>query len=178
MKILGFIAVLIGACMLLGGVMMDTTVATDSGMRVNNLGLMDMRSDLLIIGIAVLGIGIFLMVAGRKSAATPAPNQPQMPSSAYSADDIKDLQALVAGRGTSGISLGADDPKTIRSVAAGYPAADAGVLPGDRLVMIDGQLVTGDLRENVLRLTGEKGSSMALSIRRGEALHEFTVQRI
>jgi membrane-associated protease RseP (regulator of RpoE activity) len=64
----------------------------------------------------------------------------------------------------------------VGQVAQDSPAQKAGVLPGDRLVSIDGQLVRDALLARKL-LFGRAGSAVSVWTRRGDALREVTLVR-
>ena len=95
----------------------------------------------------------------------------------YTAEQRRDFQALVQSRGRIGAMVSDADGVTIVSVTPEGPAGPAGLQVGDRLVTIDGTLVTNDYKLNVMRATGEKGTTATLTVRRGDAIHTFTVER-
>jgi predicted metalloprotease with PDZ domain len=66
----------------------------------------------------------------------------------------------------------------VREVPPGLAAASAGLLPGDQVVMIEG-LYVRDLDAKSIRdkLRGEVGSTVALTILRGEAVIHVRVAR-
>ena len=66
----------------------------------------------------------------------------------------------------------------VREVPPGLAAAGAGLLPGDQVVMIEGVYVR-DLDAKTIRerLRGEVGSSVALTILRGEEVIHLRVAR-
>lgn len=166
MRTLGTLAVIAGIISLLVSCSMDVSVATDSGTRVNNIGLMHQQNMLLMTGFGLLLIGFLMRFAGRSKSeprSIPLPVQ-----GALSAEEIIDLDVLLAGKGRTGISLSADDPRVVGAVYDGSPADLAGVRPGDRLIQIDGRFVEGNLRENVMQLCGDVGQLRGLSTRRGE----------
>lgn len=58
------------------------------------------------------------------------------------------------------------------------PAAKAGIRPGDVIVKVDGMAVTEmPLAEVVKKLRGEPGSSIVLTVRRGEEILDFEIVR-
>jgi carboxyl-terminal processing protease len=67
---------------------------------------------------------------------------------------------------------------TVTQVAAGGPAEEAGVLPGDIITAVDGQSIAGLTLDAVTPLIkGEEGSSVKLTLLRGEETLELSVQR-
>jgi carboxyl-terminal processing protease len=63
-------------------------------------------------------------------------------------------------------SLGPDCTLIVSSVIQDAPADKAGLLPGDRIVSIDGQALTGSVDDAVARIRGPKGSTVVLGIMR------------
>ncbi|MHC1664738.1 PDZ domain-containing protein [Stenotrophomonas geniculata] len=175
MRTLGFFLVAIGFVMLLVSCNMDVSVATDFGTRVNNIGLMHQQTMLVTISLGLMLIGMIMWIAGRRR----PPTAPRGDAAirAYTPEEMRDLDVLLADTGWTGISLRADDPKVVHSVADGSAAADAGIISGDRVVQIDGQFTGDDLRENIIRLSGEPGVPVNLAIRRGDASLKFEVDR-
>lgn len=78
----------------------------------------------------------------------------------------------VFGRETDGGAL------YVRDVARGTGAEDAGLLPGDQVVMIDGRYVR-DLDEKEIRqmLRGEVGTTVSLTVLRGEEVRHARITR-
>ena len=66
MRILGYLAILIGVIFAVFALFMDVTVATDDGYRVNNLGLMSSRQNYMIFGGFVAIAGIIIALVGEK----------------------------------------------------------------------------------------------------------------
>ncbi len=66
----------------------------------------------------------------------------------------------------------------VREVPPGLAAAGAGLLPGDQIVMIEGLFVR-DLDAKTIRekLRGEVGSTVALTVLRGEKVLHVRVSR-
>jgi len=66
----------------------------------------------------------------------------------------------------------------VRDVTPGLAAEEAGLLPGDQVVMIDGRVVR-DMPEKELRskLHGEAGTTVALTLLRGEEVRHARVTR-
>jgi C-terminal processing protease CtpA/Prc len=83
--------------------------------------------------------------------------------------------------GSVGAVLGRDNDTHalyVRDVAEGLGADEAGVLPGDEIVMIDG-LYTRDLDKKAItaRLRGGVGAPVELTILRGNEVHRVRVKR-
>jgi hypothetical protein len=72
MKGFGTFAMIIGVCWLVFALGMDVSVATGSGGRVNNLGLMADRQVHTIVGGMITLAGLLMVLLGGKAAATPA----------------------------------------------------------------------------------------------------------
>lgn len=174
MRVLGFIATAIGIVMLLVSCNMDVSVETGFGSRVNNIGLMQQQSMLVNVSLGLMLIGVVMWIAGRRK---PAEAVEEKASLAYSADEMKDLDVLLAEKGWTGITLRADDPKVVHSVSPGSAADFVGVRPGDRLIQIDGAFTGSDLRSNVVQLAGEPGTTAVLKLRRGDQALEVDVDR-
>jgi hypothetical protein len=66
LALLGIVTALAGVLLVVSGLMLDTSVATELGARVHNLGLMRQQENLLLVGGLALLIGTVLFVAGRK----------------------------------------------------------------------------------------------------------------
>lgn len=86
-----------------------------------------------------------------------------------------------ATQGSIGAVLGRDEATRavhVREVPEGLAAHQAGLLPGDEIVMIDGHYVR-DLDARRLRelLRGEPGTRVDLTVVRGEAVHRIRVTR-
>lgn len=175
MRTLGFFLVAIGFVMLLVSCNLDVSVATDYGTRVNNIGLMHQQTMLVTISLGLMLIGMIMWIAGRRRPV--ASQHGDAVVRTYTSEEMRDLDVLLADAGWTGISLRADDPIVVHSVAAGSAAADAGISPGDRVVQIDGQFTSNDLRENIIRLSGEPGVPVNLTVRRGDASLKFEVDR-
>ncbi len=73
MRILGILALVVGAVLLISALAMDTTVGTMSGDRVNNIGLIAAREQRTIIAGTALIIGVLLVVLGKRKVLTPTP---------------------------------------------------------------------------------------------------------
>jgi carboxyl-terminal processing protease len=77
-----------------------------------------------------------------------------------------------------GIKLGADPPGLITEVAPDSPAAKAGLQPGDVIVTADGKdLSRADIPSIAAALTGPAGSSVSLSIDRGDGVQPVEAMR-
>lgn len=86
-----------------------------------------------------------------------------------------------SGPGSVGAVLGRDNETRalhVREVPPGLGAERAGVLPGDEIVMIDGSyvkdLTSADVRT---KLRGEAGSTVDLTIVRGEQVRHVKITR-
>lgn len=89
MKGFGILLLVLGALILLVGFGSDTTVATDDGRRVHNIGLMNEKQNTILFGAAIAIIGaVFIGLGGRR-----APAQEQVSSDTkkcpFCAEDIK-----------------------------------------------------------------------------------------
>jgi len=77
-----------------------------------------------------------------------------------------------------GVRLGGDPPGLVADVAPGGPAAGAGLQPGDVIVGADGKDLTNtDTPTLAAALTGPQGSTVDLSINRGNGPMTTTVTR-
>lgn len=66
----------------------------------------------------------------------------------------------------------------IRTVFAGTPAEKAGLLPDDVIVEVDGKAVTNaNYAESVDAVSGEEGTVVNLTVKRGEETKKFSVTR-
>ncbi|HBT5044830.1 TPA: zinc ribbon domain-containing protein [Klebsiella pneumoniae] len=65
-KIIGYLAIVIGVIFAVSALFMDVTVATSGGYRVNNLGLMSSRQNYMIFGGFVAIAGIIIALVGDK----------------------------------------------------------------------------------------------------------------
>ncbi|MEM6691547.1 MAG: S41 family peptidase [Planctomycetota bacterium] len=105
------------------------------------------------------------------------------PYSAFiSADDYNDFQSSIEQE-FAGIGIIVDQPEEDRPVRVvtpliGSPAIQAGLLPEDRIVDVDGEDVrTMGLSDVSLRLRGPIGTSVTIGLRRGEDVLSKTVVR-
>ncbi|MBV9174051.1 MAG: PDZ domain-containing protein [Chloroflexi bacterium] len=77
-----------------------------------------------------------------------------------------------------GIRYGGNPPSLVTAVAPNGPADAAGVKPGDVIVAVDGHdLQRSDLGSLSTALSGSAGSSVQLSVDRGNGRQEITVTR-
>lgn len=92
------ILIFIGAVGLIFAFFMDTSVLTESGGRVNNLGLMNDKQNYLIISGILLSIGVILNISNKRNIqnhiAETAPDENQNKTCPYCAEKIK-LQAKI-----------------------------------------------------------------------------------
>jgi len=67
---------------------------------------------------------------------------------------------------------------TVTRVYKDSPAMLAGIAPGDKIVRVFGEAVTGyELNEAVSKIKGEPGTSTEITIRRGDEMIEMTIAR-
>ncbi|HEY7029106.1 MAG TPA: S41 family peptidase [Gemmatimonadales bacterium] len=79
--------------------------------------------------------------------------------------------------GTGIVLEDVDDAPTVQTVILGSPASRAGVQPGDRVLTVNDTSVSGLRAQTIqLRLLGEKGSKVRLSLERGPRLSPQTVR--
>lgn len=104
------------------------------------------------------------------------------PHSAYlPPEPFKEMEVQMSGAfGGVGIELGMkDDRLTVIAPIEGTPAFRAGILPNDHIWKIDGTPTRGmNISQAVKRMRGEKGTSVALTILRGDGLHPLTFNLI
>ena len=93
------------------------------------------------------------------------------------AAEIADIAALIKNRGKIGVGISPKDGRTIMTVQDGSSAHAAGIKVGDRVVMIDGALCEGTYQSTVLRISGEAGTKVRLSLRRGDTAFDSEVLR-
>jgi carboxyl-terminal processing protease len=104
------------------------------------------------------------------------------PHSAFmTPDEFADLQADTEGE-FGGVGLQIDDgdggPPVIVEVLADTPAARAGLIPGDRIVKIDGRPTAGqDGGESTARLRGKPGTPVVMDIERKNAAGTYDPAR-
>ena len=82
---------------------------------------------------------------------------------------------VVVGIGVS-IETAYHDGYQIMSILPDSPALEVGLQPGDRLVAVDGVELTGSLDPRVA-IAGEEGSSVTVTVVRGEERLDFTMAR-
>ncbi|MGE4433036.1 MAG: S41 family peptidase [Bacteroidales bacterium] len=107
------------------------------------------------------------------------------PHSAYmTAEEIKEMNEPLQG-GFDGIGISfnmLNDTLFVVEVIAGGPSEKAGLLPGDRIIFVDGETIAGVTMPNkdvMKRLKGPKGTKVKLDIKRRnqENLLSFTITR-
>ncbi|WP_133822254.1 zinc ribbon domain-containing protein [Rahnella sp. BIGb0236] len=64
MKIIGFVAFVIGMVIIISATLMDVSVATEAGYRVNNIGLISTRQNGIIAGGFITLCGLLLAIFG------------------------------------------------------------------------------------------------------------------
>lgn len=96
----------------------------------------------------------------------------------YTKEEYQDLQKRYMGDYV-GIGIGivdVDGDITIMTVFEGTPAEAAGILPEDVIIRVDGKEPAG-VDEAVNMISGEAGTEVTVTIRRGEDLIDFTLNR-
>lgn len=88
-----------------------------------------------------------------------------------------DFVALTKNEGKIGVGVSQTDGRTITNPTIGSPADRAGIKADDRLVMIDNQMCEGDYRDVIMRIIGEAGTKVKLTVRRGDERIDFDVIR-
>jgi C-terminal peptidase prc len=85
-------------------------------------------------------------------------------------DDFQEMTGKgVPGRAALGLEIAIDKDRKVRVVEPIYPspAFDAGILPGDRLTMVNGRSTEGlRLVEVIRQLRGEEGTEVSITIER------------
>jgi C-terminal processing protease CtpA/Prc len=95
---------------------------------------------------------------------------------------VSDLRSVgyleVEEAGATGIQVSLADPTTARIIAVmpNSPAANAGVLVGDRIIEVNGQPVATTAIALQL-MFGRKGETVSIRVRRGEEEKPFTLAR-
>jgi carboxyl-terminal processing protease len=96
----------------------------------------------------------------------------------------EDYQRVTANRANNYVGVGVtvsyerEEGLLVQSVTEGGPADQAGVLPGDVIVAVDGQSIAGDERENGSALIrGEAGTQVVLTLLREEETLDVTCTR-
>ena len=97
----------------------------------------------------------------------------------YNQEETKELMESVTGEFNGiGVVLSQDAHSKIITFVTVYdnsPAKEAGFQDGDVLNKVNGEDITGqDLNEVVMKLKGEKGTKVIVSVLRGEQLEEVT----
>ena len=77
------------------------------------------------------------------------------------------IPATTISTNASCTTLGPDCTLVVSSVIQGAPADRAGVLPGDRIVSIDGITLVGSVADAVAKIRGPKGTTVVLGVERG-----------
>ncbi|RSL30780.1 PDZ domain-containing protein [Salibacterium salarium] len=101
------------------------------------------------------------------------------PHSAYMDQDTasqfsQQLESSFEGIGAE-VSM-VDDTVTIVSPFGGSPAEEAGLQPNDQILEVDGESTEGEtLNETVLKIRGEKGSTVTLTVQRQGSSEPFEV---
>ncbi len=94
-------------------------------------------------------------------------------------DDYKEMQAETKGEfGGIGIEVSIrDGVLTVVTPIEDTPAFNAGILPGDRIVLIDGKKTTAiGIMDAVKMLRGTQGSKVEIGVKRPDSLDIITVQ--
>ncbi len=88
------------------------------------------------------------------------------------------IEGTYAGVGLS-VSVNPNDNQiTVINAFKGSPAAENGILPGDKIIGIEGEPVDGSmLDEAVDRMRGEPGTEVTVTINRNGEILEFTIVR-
>ncbi|MFT5801135.1 MAG: carboxyl-terminal processing protease, partial [Nonlabens sp.] len=105
------------------------------------------------------------------------------PHSTYiSSDQLKEVNEQLSGNfeGVGIEFLIVEDTILVVTPIVGGPSEKAGVLAGDKIVQIEDSLVAGqDINTTgvIERLKGEAGTSVKMTVLRGQELHQFEVTR-
>lgn len=97
----------------------------------------------------------------------------------YTAAEYQELEKRYMGDYVGvGIGVAQDDEKNvvILTVFADTPAAEAGMMEGDIIVNVDGK-APADVDEAVEMITGEAGTKVKITVRRGEETLDFNLYR-
>lgn len=98
----------------------------------------------------------------------------------YNAQEYKELAEDNTGKFVGvGIQISVvENQIVVVSPIEGGPAKEAGIMAGDIITKIDGQVYTGqDLQEAVKHMRGEPGTSVKLGLRRGDKELDFDITR-
>ena len=91
------------------------------------------------------------------------------------------LASCAADPGSIGAVLAqsrSDGKVTVRDVPSGYPAADAGMIPGDEILLIEGRDVRSMSPDAIHRLLeGEPGTTVNLTVLRRGKIERMAVKR-
>lgn len=172
MRSLGIFLTVVGILWLALALGMDTTVGVSTG-RVYNIGLLEARRNHLMLGGLTTLIGIILTIFGEKR---PHPQNKAIKEEASRAE-MEDLKAIIADKGKTGLIISTADGRTVISTSSGSSAEAEGILAGDRLIAINGELCQGDYKSVALKLAGDPGTTVRVSVRRGERAHDFELLR-
>ena len=85
------------------------------------------------------------------------------------------IPATTVSGNTACTTLGPACTLVVSSVIQGAPADKAGVLPGDRIVSIDGVALVGSIDDAVAKIRGAKGTTVVLSIDRAGSSSPLTI---
>lgn len=97
-------------------------------------------------------------------------------------EEFRDMQVDTSGELTGvGIQISQDEETNeivVVSPIEGTPASDAGIMSRDVILEIDGESTEGmDVNDAVSRIRGQVGSSVVLTIRRGDEEIDFNLER-
>ncbi len=96
----------------------------------------------------------------------------------YTKDEYADLQKRYLGDYV-GIGIGIvdmDGDIVIMSVFEGTPAEEAGLQPEDIILKVDGK-TPSDVDDAVSRISGEAGTEVTVTVKRGDEVIDFTLKR-
>lgn len=90
---------------------------------------------------------------------------------------VNAAQAVVAGKGKTGLVLSTQDGCTVLSVKPDSPASQAGLMSGDWIVSINGVICGDDYLKNASLLVGPSGSVVKLGVLRDGSTLDFGIIR-
>ncbi len=103
------------------------------------------------------------------------------PNSQYlSSQSYKNFKETYSGKYDGvGITIySINDTITIIAVTSGGPADSAGIMPGDKILFLNGENVIRANQNSVAeKINGEVGTTLSLIIKRGSSLNEFVLTR-